>query len=173
MQLTECNVSSFSCHMSSVMFSDVIVRKETLLNPPSYEEPVFDRHEPSYSGCSEHFCIGDRSFSRQYAHIYATRLMQMRQILADRATQKWGQWMKGCPCVLLTILNIICMTSSDMCCRFCRASEEAVWSADGWTLYNSGYFIQTHGAVALHPKGDQWRGIWLVSTWLDVTTSML
>nr|XP_055024153.1 DNA polymerase delta subunit 2 [Misgurnus anguillicaudatus] len=72
------------------MFSDVIVPKDTLLNPPNYEEPVFDRHEPSYSGCSEHFRIGDRSFSRQYAHIYATRLMQMRPILNNRAIQKWG-----------------------------------------------------------------------------------
>lgn len=74
------------------MFSDVIVPKETLLSPPgSEEEPVFDRQQPSYSGCSERFRLGERSFSRQYAHIYATRLMQMRHILTDRATEKWGE----------------------------------------------------------------------------------
>ncbi|XP_067251327.1 DNA polymerase delta subunit 2 [Chanodichthys erythropterus] len=72
------------------MFSDVIVPKETLLCPPGSEEPVFDRQQPSYSGCSERFRLGERSFSRQYAHIYATRLMQMRHILTDRATEKWG-----------------------------------------------------------------------------------
>jgi len=73
------------------MFSDVIVPKETLLCPPGSEELVFDRHQPSYNGCSERFRLGERSFSRQYAHIYATRLMQMRNILRDRATQKWGE----------------------------------------------------------------------------------
>lgn len=75
----------------SVMFSDVTVPKETLLRPPSSEKPVFEREELSYSGCSECFRLGERSFSRQYAHIYATRLMQMREILSERAQQKWGE----------------------------------------------------------------------------------
>ncbi|KAK3540018.1 hypothetical protein QTP70_022811, partial [Hemibagrus guttatus] len=74
----------------SVMFSDVAVPKETLLHPPSSDGPVFEREEPSYSGCSQCFHLGERSFSRQYAHIYATRLMQMREILSERARQKWG-----------------------------------------------------------------------------------
>ncbi|NXG82511.1 DPOD2 polymerase, partial [Stercorarius parasiticus] len=34
--------------------------------------------------------LGERSFSRQYAHIYAARLIQMRPILEERARQKWG-----------------------------------------------------------------------------------
>uniref|UniRef100_A0A671QXG5 DNA polymerase delta subunit 2 n=1 Tax=Sinocyclocheilus anshuiensis TaxID=1608454 RepID=A0A671QXG5_9TELE len=72
------------------MFSDVIVPKETLLSAPGSEEPVFARLQPSFSGCLERCRLGERSFSRQYAHIYATRLLQMRDILADRATQKWG-----------------------------------------------------------------------------------
>ncbi|KAI5624051.1 DNA polymerase delta subunit 2 [Silurus asotus] len=72
------------------MFSDVMVQKETVLRPPSSENPLFEREEASYSSCSECFHLGERSFSRQYAHIYATRLMQMRQILNDRAQQKWG-----------------------------------------------------------------------------------
>uniref|UniRef100_A0A673JKB0 Uncharacterized protein n=1 Tax=Sinocyclocheilus rhinocerous TaxID=307959 RepID=A0A673JKB0_9TELE len=69
------------------MFSDVIVPKETLLSAPGSEEPVF----PSFSGCSERLRLGQRSFSRQYAHICATRLLQMRDVLADRAAQKWGR----------------------------------------------------------------------------------
>uniref|UniRef100_A0A673GFH0 Uncharacterized protein n=1 Tax=Sinocyclocheilus rhinocerous TaxID=307959 RepID=A0A673GFH0_9TELE len=73
------------------MFSDVIVLKETLLSAPGSEEPVFARHQPSFSGCSERLRLGQRSFSRQYAHICATRLLQMRDVLADRATQKWGE----------------------------------------------------------------------------------
>ncbi|KAM9476012.1 DNA polymerase delta subunit 2 isoform 1-T2 [Clarias gariepinus] len=72
------------------MFSDVAVPKQTLLSPPSSERPVFERSETSYSACSECFHLGERSFSRQYAHIYATRLMHMREILSERARQKWG-----------------------------------------------------------------------------------
>ncbi|XP_030642330.1 DNA polymerase delta subunit 2 [Chanos chanos] len=72
------------------MFSDVITPKETLLRPPGSEEPVFERQQQSYSSRSERFRLGERSFNRQYAHIYATRLMQMRGILSARAEQKWG-----------------------------------------------------------------------------------
>ncbi|TTQ23539.1 DNA polymerase delta subunit 2 [Bagarius yarrelli] len=72
------------------MFSDVVVPEETLLRPPSSAPPVLERCEASYSSCSECFRLGQRSFSRQYAHIYATRLMQMREILSERARQKWG-----------------------------------------------------------------------------------
>ncbi|XP_062399355.1 DNA polymerase delta subunit 2 [Sardina pilchardus] len=74
------------------MFSDTIDQKEsTLLQPPGSEQPVFQREQLSYIGCSERFRLGERSFSRQYAHIYATRLMQMRDILVKRAKQKWGE----------------------------------------------------------------------------------
>ncbi|XP_062855588.1 DNA polymerase delta subunit 2 [Trichomycterus rosablanca] len=72
------------------MFSDVTEPKQTLLCQPGSEKPVFEREELSYTGCSECFRLGERSFSRQYAHIYATRLMQMREILNERARQKWG-----------------------------------------------------------------------------------
>ncbi|GAA6072311.1 DNA polymerase delta subunit 2, partial [Tachysurus ichikawai] len=73
------------------MFSDAVEPKETLLRPPSSDGTLFERQELlSYSSCSERFRLGERSFSRQYAHIYATRLMQMREILSERAQQKWG-----------------------------------------------------------------------------------
>ncbi|XP_036383639.1 DNA polymerase delta subunit 2 [Megalops cyprinoides] len=73
------------------MFSDVSAHKDrTLLGPPGSECPVFDRVRPSYSSCSDRYRLGERSFNRQYAHIYATRLMQMRDILTARAKQTWG-----------------------------------------------------------------------------------
>ncbi|XP_041088314.1 DNA polymerase delta subunit 2-like [Polyodon spathula] len=74
------------------MFSDLTAQKRaTLLAPPALEGPVFDRVYPSsYTNCSERFKLGERSFSRQYAHIYATRLLQMRPILTKRAQQLWG-----------------------------------------------------------------------------------
>ncbi|XP_034721780.1 DNA polymerase delta subunit 2, partial [Etheostoma cragini] len=77
------------------MFSDMSAQKpgSSLLSRPASEDqgPVFERVSPAYSACSERFLVGERSFSRQYAHIYATRLMQMRPLLSERAQQKWGK----------------------------------------------------------------------------------
>ncbi|EPY88193.1 hypothetical protein CB1_000193020 [Camelus ferus] len=44
----------------------------------------------TYTNFSQPFRLGERSFSRQYAHIYATRLIQMRPFLVSRAKQRWG-----------------------------------------------------------------------------------
>ncbi|XP_059920436.1 DNA polymerase delta subunit 2 [Gadus macrocephalus] len=77
------------------MFSDLSALREssTLLCRPGSEDqgPVFDRVLPAYTPCSERFRLGDRSFNRQYAHIYATRLMQMTPGLIERAKQRWGE----------------------------------------------------------------------------------
>lgn len=77
------------------MFSDLSAQTEgsSLLCRPASEDqgPVFERMSLSYSLCSDQFGVGERSFSRQYAHIYATRLMQMRPLLSERAQQKWGK----------------------------------------------------------------------------------
>lgn len=77
------------------MFSDLSAQKEgvsSLLCRPGSEEqvPVYERVEPAFTPCSERFKLGERSFNRQYAHIYATRLMQMNPLLKERAQQKWG-----------------------------------------------------------------------------------
>ncbi|XP_038558392.1 DNA polymerase delta subunit 2 [Micropterus salmoides] len=76
------------------MFSDLSAQKEgsSLLRRPASEDqgPVFERLLLAYSPCSERYKVGERSFSRQYAHIYAARLMQMRPLLSERAQQKWG-----------------------------------------------------------------------------------
>ncbi|AWP06764.1 putative DNA polymerase delta subunit 2 [Scophthalmus maximus] len=76
------------------MFSDLSAQKEgsSLLCRPASEVqgPVFERMPPTYSPCSERYTFKERSFSRQYAHIYAARLMQMRPLLSERAQQKWG-----------------------------------------------------------------------------------
>ncbi|XP_056457596.1 DNA polymerase delta subunit 2 [Gadus chalcogrammus] len=77
------------------MFSDLSALREssTLLCRPGSEDqgPVFDRVLPAYTPCSERFRLGDRSFNRQYAHIYAARLMQMTPGLIERAKQRWGE----------------------------------------------------------------------------------
>ncbi|XP_066570459.1 DNA polymerase delta subunit 2 [Amia ocellicauda] len=73
------------------MFSDLTGQRQgTLLGPPAPQGPVFERVRPSYVNCSERFKLGERTFSRQYAHIYATRLEEMRPTLTQRAQQTWG-----------------------------------------------------------------------------------
>ncbi|CAG5922236.1 DNA polymerase delta subunit 2 isoform 2-T4 [Menidia menidia] len=76
------------------MFSEVSAQKEgsSLLCRPDSEDqgPVFERMSQAYSPWSERYSVGERSFSRQYAHIYAARLMQMRPTLSERAQKKWG-----------------------------------------------------------------------------------
>lgn len=72
-----------------------------LLAPPSAEASTFARVPVSaYTDCSQPFLLGERSFSRQYAHIYAARLIQMRPILEERARQKWGESLWGNPALL-------------------------------------------------------------------------
>ncbi|XP_074973624.1 DNA polymerase delta subunit 2 [Phalacrocorax aristotelis] len=62
-----------------------------LLAPPSVEVSTFARVPVSaYADCSQRFRLGERSFSRQYAHIYAARLIEMRPVLEERARHKWG-----------------------------------------------------------------------------------
>lgn len=67
-------------------------RAHTLLSPPSASNATFARVPvATYTNSSQPFRLGDRSFSRQYAHIYATRLLQMRPFLVSRAQQQWGK----------------------------------------------------------------------------------
>uniref|UniRef100_U3JBB3 DNA polymerase delta subunit 2 n=2 Tax=Ficedula albicollis TaxID=59894 RepID=U3JBB3_FICAL len=61
------------------------------LAPPSAEPPTFPRVPVSgYSDCSQPFQLGERGFSRQYAHIYAVRLAGMRPGLERHARSRWG-----------------------------------------------------------------------------------
>ncbi|KAM5303160.1 DNA polymerase delta subunit 2 isoform 3-T5 [Glossophaga mutica] len=75
------------------MFSEQAAqRAHTLLCPPSASNATFARVPvATYANASQPFRLGERSFSRQYAHIYATRLIQMRPFLVTRAQQQWGQ----------------------------------------------------------------------------------
>ncbi|KAM9858342.1 DNA polymerase delta subunit 2 isoform 1-T2 [Aulostomus maculatus] len=75
------------------MFSDLSAQKgcsSLLCRPDEDQGPVFDRVTPAFSPCSDRFGVGERSFNRQYAHIYSARIMQMRPILVGKAQQKWG-----------------------------------------------------------------------------------
>ncbi|XP_054854421.1 DNA polymerase delta subunit 2 [Eublepharis macularius] len=74
------------------MFSEQAVPSaHSLLTSPSSIASTFARVPIStYTNCSQNFRLGERTFNRQYAHIYATRLIQMRPLLMDRARRKWG-----------------------------------------------------------------------------------
>uniref|UniRef100_A0A2K5DFT0 DNA polymerase delta subunit 2 n=1 Tax=Aotus nancymaae TaxID=37293 RepID=A0A2K5DFT0_AOTNA len=74
------------------MFSEQAAqRAHTLLSPPSANNATFARVSvATYTNSSQPFRLGERSFNRQYAHIYATRLIQMRPFLENRAQQRWG-----------------------------------------------------------------------------------
>ncbi|VTJ73650.1 Hypothetical predicted protein [Marmota monax] len=74
------------------MFSEQAAqRPHTLLSPPTVNNATFARVPvATYTNSSQPFRLGERSFSRQYAHIYATRLIQMRPFLVSRALQHWG-----------------------------------------------------------------------------------
>lgn len=86
------------------MFSDLSGQKQAqcLLSPPLFEDqaPVFERTSSRYCPHSERYSVGERSFSRQYAHIYAARLMQMKPLLSQAAQHKWGKLtLMGCWCL--------------------------------------------------------------------------
>lgn len=45
-----------------------------------------------YSDCSMRFRLKAKSdYSKQYAHIYAKRLDEMRPLLTERVAEKWGK----------------------------------------------------------------------------------
>ncbi|GCC40173.1 hypothetical protein chiPu_0024108 [Chiloscyllium punctatum] len=76
------------------MFSERAAQQEpTLLSAPlpAQPGPTFPRVTAgSYNNRSGCFRLGERSFQRQYAHIYAARLMQMRPLVEESARKKWG-----------------------------------------------------------------------------------
>uniref|UniRef100_A0A3Q4BK08 DNA polymerase delta subunit 2 n=1 Tax=Mola mola TaxID=94237 RepID=A0A3Q4BK08_MOLML len=93
------------------MFSDLSAQKQgssLLCRPPTEDQgPVFERKSLAYVPCSERYSVKERSFSRQYAHIYAARLMQMRPLLSERAQQKWSD---------VLIRNLCDLQTGEQCC---------------------------------------------------------
>lgn len=56
----------------------------------SYQPIEFERPSFNYVDLSSAFHLKNVNYSRQFAHIYAHRLVQMREILLDKIQQKWG-----------------------------------------------------------------------------------
>ncbi|XP_002738996.1 DNA polymerase delta subunit 2-like [Saccoglossus kowalevskii] len=66
------------------------VKKMSLLGEPTEDQAEFQRQSCSYKNLSDRFRVKNRSFSRQYAHLYAERLLSMRPMLTRAAKKKWG-----------------------------------------------------------------------------------
>ncbi|XP_070581027.1 DNA polymerase delta subunit 2-like isoform X2 [Ptychodera flava] len=62
----------------------------SLLSEPVEQQVEFQRPSCSYENLSERFRLKDPSFSRQYAHLYAERLLSMRPMLVKACKNKWG-----------------------------------------------------------------------------------
>lgn len=73
------------------------MKAEVFLSEPKHvsdeadESDRLERASCSYSNASDRFRLKERTFSRQYAQIYAVRLMAMRKKLAAAARKEWGK----------------------------------------------------------------------------------
>lgn len=56
----------------------------------SYDQTEFERPPFNYKDLSSTFQLKDINYRRQFAHIYAHRLEQMKDVLFDKIQQKWG-----------------------------------------------------------------------------------
>ena len=64
-----------------------------LLSEPSGEPETYTRSAADFTNHSERFVLPQgRTFQRQYAHIYASRLFNMRPKLEESAKKKWSKW---------------------------------------------------------------------------------
>ncbi|XP_050433902.1 DNA polymerase delta subunit 2 [Adelges cooleyi] len=56
-----------------------------------YDQAEFDRSPINYVDLSSAYHLTNINYRRQFAHIYAYRLVEMREILAEKVQQKWGE----------------------------------------------------------------------------------
>lgn len=71
----------------------------------NFEVTEFERPSFSYVDMSSIFHLKDVNYTRQFAHIYAHRLVQMRDILQSKIHQKWGSYYNIIMYLLLFMLG--------------------------------------------------------------------
>jgi len=65
-----------------------------LLSTPTNEntsETAYPRVHCDFKNLSEKFGHNSKDYARQFAHIYAVRLTQMRELLTKRIRKTWGK----------------------------------------------------------------------------------
>ncbi|XP_076279134.1 DNA polymerase delta subunit 2 [Lasioglossum baleicum] len=61
-----------------------------LVKPDDGKPQVFERKQAEYANLSKKFVSTRNDYSKQFAHIYSTRLAELRDILIPRLKAKWG-----------------------------------------------------------------------------------
>ena len=62
-----------------------------LLSEPSENPVSFTRSSSAYEDHSQKFLLKEKNFQRQYAHIYAERLISSRKNVEEAVKNKWGE----------------------------------------------------------------------------------
>ena len=62
-----------------------------LLSDPSENPVSFTRHSSKYEDHSQKFQLKEKNFQRQYAHIYAERLLSSRKKVEEEVKKKWSK----------------------------------------------------------------------------------
>lgn len=70
-----------------------------------FDQTEFERSSFNYLDMSSVFHLKDVNYTRQFAHIYAHRLVQMREILQVKIQQKWGMIIYVIIHVFIVIIN--------------------------------------------------------------------
>ena len=68
------------------------IRTGKLLSEPQEEPMSFNRDTADYENHTDRFKLKERNFQRQYAHVYASRLLVMWPKLKEAAKHKWGEF---------------------------------------------------------------------------------
>ena len=68
---------------------------DTLLSAPSAASEdfakAFQRKTCKYENKCERFKVAKREYTRQYSHLYFTRLEEMKKMVKERAERMWGE----------------------------------------------------------------------------------
>lgn len=97
---TKINDSLQSAYSALAGFCQVLLFREKKvaveqdhITKMKMETVRYDREELTYEDLSGKFQLNNRIFNRQYAHIYAVRLMRFKAMLDRRVESKWGKSM--------------------------------------------------------------------------------
>lgn len=64
---------------------------KTMIEESENEKPqVFEKKQAQYKDLSKKFVNMVNDYSKQFAHIYAIRLAELRNVLIPRVKAKWG-----------------------------------------------------------------------------------
>ncbi|XP_043261760.1 DNA polymerase delta subunit 2-like [Colletes gigas] len=63
---------------------------DLLMNSENKNLQVFERKQTEYKDLAKKFTSTKRDYSKQFAHIYAVRLAELRNVLIPRVQTKWG-----------------------------------------------------------------------------------